>query len=260
MTICRISFVLGLLFAANGPPTAMSAKPPYRDSRLPTEDRVKDLVARMTVEEKVAQLVCTAYMDYVGGEHPRAPASLETKFKGLSWGVLDSEFGASCGEFARRIRACQDYARRKTRLGIPFLSFDETLHGVLATGATIFPQAIAQGATWNPELVKEMASVIAKEGAAMGLTQSLSPMLELARDPRWGRVEECFGECPCLVARMVVAYIQGMQGEDARRELAADKMLCMSKVMAGYCVPQGGINLSPASLGERELRSVYFRP
>ncbi len=94
----------------------------------------------------------------------------------------------------------------------------------------------------------------------MGLVQALAPMLELARDPRWGRVEESFGECPYLVTRMVVAYIQGMQGDDARRRLGPDKLLCMSKVMAGYCVPQAGINIAPASLGERELRSVYLMP
>jgi beta-glucosidase len=230
---------------------------PYKDSRLSVEDRVGDLLGRMTVDEKVHQLLQASWTDMQLSEDS---ALLAEKLKGFSYGVLDLHFGSSCQAYAGRIRAAQQYVRRKTRLGIPFLPYNETLHGVLSEGATIFPQTIAQGATWNPALIKEMAAAIAKEGSSIGLVQSLSPMLELARDPRWGRVEECFGECPYLVSRMVVAYIQGMQGDDARRTLASDKLLCMSKVMAGYCAPAGGINIAPASLGERELRSVYLMP
>jgi beta-glucosidase len=105
-----------------------------------------------------------------------------------------------------------------------------------------------------------MASCIAKECSAIGLVQALAPMLELARDPRWGRVEESFAECPYLVSRLVVAYIQGMQGDDGRASLAPDRLLCMSKVMAGYCAPQAGINIAPASLCQRGLRSIYLLP
>jgi beta-glucosidase len=233
---------------------------PYKDSRLPVEDRIKDLLGRMTVEEKTAQLALASVAGLPLTDPQAATDLLEKKFKGLSHGLLDLEFGSSYEVIARRIRCCQQYARSKTRLGIPFLPIDETLHGVLSQGATIFPQTIAQGATWNPDMVKAMASAIAQEASSMGLVQALAPMLELARDPRWGRVEESFAECPYLVTRLVVAYIQGMQGDDARRALASDKLLCMSKVMAGYCVPQAGINIAPASLGERELRSVYLVP
>ena len=147
------------------------------------------------------------------------PASLEAKFKGLSWGLLNPQFGASCDEVARRIRDCQDYARRKTRLAHPLYALRRDAARRARGGRYHLPANDRPSAIWNPELIKEMASAIAKEGRAMGLVQSLSPMLELARDPRWGRVEECFGECPYLVTRMVVAYIQGMQGDDARREL-----------------------------------------
>lgn len=231
---------------------------PYRDPNLRIEDRIVDLLHRMTVDEKVAQLKLIS----VEGMPQKQISSewLDQRFKNLSYGILDPRFGSPCVDYAMRARICQDYARQKTRLGIPFLSISETLHGVLSQGATIFPQTIAQGATWNPKLVKEMASVIAKEGSAIGLDQALAPMLELARDARWGRVEECFSECPYLTTRLVVAYIQGMQGDDASQSLASDKMLCMSKVMAGYCVPTAGINISPASLGQRELRSLYLMP
>ncbi len=232
----------------------------YRNPNLPIEERINDLLVRMTVDEKVAQLVQVSARDLQFANGRATPESLDKAFKGMSFGALDPGFGAAYRDYSRRIRASQEYARTRTRLGIPFLPFSETLHGVLAAGTTIFPQTIAEGATWNPDLSKEMASAIAREGSAIGLVQSLAPMLELARDPRWGRVEESFAECPYLVSRLAVAYIQGMQGDDARAGLAADKLLCMSKVMAGYCVPQAGINISPASLGERELRSVYLMP
>ena len=256
-----LSFLLAVVLLT-GPTTgalaALVSSP--ASAPVPVEERVRSLLARMTVEEKIAQLTQATATGLPLTNGAAAQDWLDKNFKGLSAGMLDPGFGSSAVQYAQRIRLCQEYARTKTRLGIPFLPFTETLHGVLAAGTTIFPQTIAQGATWNPELVKEMAAAIAEEASALGLVQALAPMLELARDPRWGRVEESFAECPYLVSRLVVAYIQGMQGEDARQALRADKLLCMSKVMAGYCVPQGGINISPASLGEREMRSLYLVP
>ncbi len=249
---------LALVLIFTGVFTGRAAEKAYQDPSVPIEDRIKDLLGRMTVEEKVAQLRLISVEDLT--KEQISSEWLDKRFKGLSYGILDPRFGSPCADYAMRARVCQQYARQKTRLGIPFLSISETLHGILSQGATIFPQTIAQGATWNPELVKQMASAIAKEGSAIGLDQALAPMLELARDARWGRVEECFSECPYLTTRLVVAYIQGMQGDDASKSLARDKMLCMSKVMAGYCAPTAGINISPASLGQRELRSLYLMP
>jgi len=233
---------------------------PYRDAARPLEERVQDLLSRMTLEEKVAQLH-EQPKDGLKIENGRVTEdSLEQVFGGLSYGTISGPFGAPAETIALINRDAQAYARSRTRLGIPFLTVNETLHGGLSIGTTIYPQTIAQGSTWNPDLIREMASAIAAEIRACGVVQALAPMLDLARDPRWGRVEECFGECPYLVSRFSVAYIQGMQGSDLGDRLPPDKLLCMSKVMAGYCVPRSGLNIASASLGERELRSIFLVP
>ncbi|AQT69190.1 Periplasmic beta-glucosidase precursor [Anaerohalosphaera lusitana] len=234
--------------------------PAYKNANLPVNVRVKDLLSRMTLEEKVRQTweQHTGGLEIVDGEI--AQKDIDKLFEGYSYGTLQARFGGPIKEQAIINRDVQKYALEKTRLGIPVLPMHETLHGILATGATIYPQTIAQGATWNPELIKEMSSAIAVEGAAAGISQSLSPMLTLARDHRWGRVEECFGECPKLVAEMAIAYIKGMQGEDAEKGIEPGKMACMLKVMAGYEIPSGGINIAATSLGEREFRSLYLYP
>jgi len=154
------------------------------------------------------------------------------------------------------------HARENTRLGIPPIQIAKCLHGQLAYGATIFPQAIAQGSTWNPELIEEMASVIALEASASGVDQALSPLFDLIRDPRYGRNEECYGEDPYLVGVMGSAFVVGMQGtpEQTRIGIPANKLMCTAKHFAGYSVPWAGINLAPASLGERELRTLHLTP
>ena len=129
---------------------AAADEAPYKDSRLPLEDRVKDLLARMTVEEKVAQLNLVSVQGLRFADPQAVPDLLEKRFKGLSHGVLDIEFGSPYEVVAQRICCSQQYARLKTRLGIPFLPIDETLHGVLSEGATIFPQTIAQGRNLEP--------------------------------------------------------------------------------------------------------------
>ncbi len=233
---------------------------PYRDAARPVEERVHDLLSRMTLEEKVAQLHEQPKNELKIEAGRVTEASLEQVFGGLSYGTISGPFGAPAETIALINRDAQSYARSSTRLGIPFLTVNETLHGGLSIGTTIYPQTIAQGATWNPNLVREMAAAIAAEVRAYGVVQALAPMLDLARDPRWGRVEECFGECPYLVSRFTVAYIQGMQGAEFGDRLGFDKLLCMSKVMAGYCVPRSGLNIASASLGERELRSIFLVP
>jgi beta-glucosidase len=119
----------------------------YKNPNLPVEDRIRDLLARMTVDEKVAQLVQRSAREIQFSNGQATLESLDKAFHGMSSGALDPGFGAACADYARRIRASQEFARTRTRLGIPFLPFSETLHGVLANGATIFPQTIAKGAT-----------------------------------------------------------------------------------------------------------------
>ena len=220
----------------------------YRDPEAKVEDRVEDLLSRMTLEEKIAQM-SMAGMD----EYKQLPDGA---------GVVESPF-ISVYDIARRSAETKRYAREHSRLGIPPIQIGECLHGQLALGATIFPQAIAQGSTWNPALIERMASAIAAEASASGVDQALSPLFDLARDPRYGRTEECFGEDPCLVAAMGCAFVEGMQGKASYTRshgIANGSLMCTAKHFAGYSVPAGGINLAPASLGEREMRTLHLYP
>lgn len=224
----------------NRPP----ANAPYRNANLPVDERVKDLLSRMTTAEKIAQLV---------------QARTQKQVNGAAAGLVYAEVGAGPEENATRFAEAQEKLSA-TRLGIPGLAGNEGLHGLLFHGCTIYPQAIALGSTWNPSLVKKMAAEIAVEASACGVNQVLAPVLDLARDPRYGRVEECYGECPTLVSRMGVAYITGMQGDDVRNGLAPNKVYAMTKHFAGYSVPANGLNISPALVGEREMLTHHLAP
>lgn len=220
----------------------------YKDPNASIDERVEDLLGRMTLEEKIAQMNMNGM-----GEYRQLPNGA---------GVVESPF-ISVQEIARMSSETKRYARENTRLGIPPIQIGECLHGQLAMGATIFPQAIAQGSTWNPALVERMASVIALEASASGVDQALSPLFDLAREPRYGRTEECYGEDPYLVARMGVAFVEGMQGKAEYTRvhgIAPGKLMCTAKHFAGYSVPAGGINLAPSSLGEREMRTLHLYP
>lgn len=218
----------------------------YKDPKAGIDERVEDLLSRMTLEEKIAQMNMNGM-----GEYRQLPYGA---------GVVESPF-ISVQEIARMSAETKRYAREHTRLGIPPIQIGECLHGQLAMGATIFPQAIAQGSTWNPALVERMASAIALEASASGVDQALSPLFDLAREPRYGRTEECFGEDPYLVARMGTAFVEGMQGKaeyTRAHGIAPGKLMCTAKHFAGYSVPAGGVNLGPASLGEREMRTLHL--
>lgn len=220
----------------------------YKDPKAGIDERVEDLLSRMTLEEKIAQMNMNGM-----GEYRQLPYGA---------GVVESPF-ISVQEIARMSAETKRYAREHTRLGIPPIQIGECLHGQLAMGATIFPQAIAQGSTWNPALVERMASIIALEASASGVDQALSPLFDLAREPRYGRTEECYGEDPYLVARMGVAFVEGMQGKAEYTRvhgIAPGKLMCTAKHFAGYSVPAGGINLAPSSLGEREMRTLHLYP
>lgn len=220
----------------------------YKDPNASIDERVEDLLGRMTLEEKIAQMNMNGM-----GEYRQLPHGA---------GVVESPF-ISVQEIARMSSETKRYARENTRLGIPPIQIGECLHGQLAMGATIFPQAIAQGSTWNPALVERMASVISLEASASGVDQALSPLFDLAREPRYGRTEECYGEDPYLVARMGVAFVEGMQGKAEYTRvhgMAPGKLMCTAKHFAGYSVPAGGINLAPSSLGEREMRTLHLYP
>jgi|CXWL01.1.fsa_nt_gi beta-glucosidase len=255
------SFLLLNLALAALATAAFAAGEPYRDARLSVDERVRDVLGRMTLEEKIGQLTQKGADQFKMNGEVADEASLAALFGDRSVGVLCVKFGDDLLEGAHRLAAGQRYLRGKTRLGIPALTVNEGLHGVLAKGATIYPQFLALGCTWNPALAREMGAQISEEATAGGINHLLTPMIEVVRDPRWGRVEECIGESPYLVSRMTVAYTLGIQG-DLRdgRTLAPDKALAMLKTFAGYSMPVNGINLAPSVLAERELRSTYFPP
>ena len=219
----------------------------YKNPKAPIKARVADLLKRMTLEEKVGQMSMSSL-----SESTNSP---------IAYGVLESPF-VSADEVAKQSIIAKNYARYHTRLGIPPIQIGECLHGQLAAGATIFPQAIAQGSTWNPALIQQMGKVIAYEASSSGVDQALSPLFDLIRDPRYGRVEECFAEDPYLVGRLGSAFVIGMQGDPAKTKytIAANSVMCTAKHFAAYSKPLAGINLAPADIGERELRSMFLPP
>ena len=154
--------------------------------------------------------------------------------------------------------AIQRWVKDNTRLGIPVIFHEEALHGLQGQEATSFPQAIALASTWNPDLVERAFAVVAREVRARGAQQVLAPVVDVARDPRWGRFEETYGEDPYLVSRMGLAAVRGLQG--GGRTIPAEHVIATLKHMTGHGQPESGTNVGPASLGERTLRDVFFPP
>jgi beta-glucosidase len=227
-------FALRLVLALAVPSAGLLAQAPlpYRDARRPLEERVRDLMSRMTLEEKFWQL----YMSPGG----LADSAL------LRHGV----FGLQVATPGERINDIQRFAVERTRLGIPIIPFDEAVHGLMRPGATVFPQAIALAATWDTALMSQVAEAIAQETRERGVRQVLSPVVNLARDVRWGRVEETYGEDPYLASRMGVAFV----GAFERAGVVATPKHFVANV------GDGGRDSYPIDLDERELDEVYFPP
>jgi beta-glucosidase len=137
---------------------------------------------------------------------------------------------------------------------------EEGLHGYAAVGATSFPQAIALASSWDPALVRAVNRVTAREIRARGVSEALTPVVDVARDPRWGRIEETFGEDPYLVGEMGVAAVEGLQGENGIRELKPGKVFATLKHLTGHGQPESGTNVGPAPYSERTLREFFFPP
>lgn len=235
---------------------------PYKNPSLSVEERTQDLLSRMTLQEKVDQLNMKSLNALkMNKKGAITDSSLVSLFNGRSIGCLESPF-IEHEKIATYSEAADHYLRTQTRLGIPAIQIAECLHGQMALGTTIFPQAIGLGSTWNPALIEEMASIIAEEASLSGVDQALSPLFDLARDPRYGRVEECYGEDPYLVKEMGKAFVIGMQGqpEQTRVGISKGKLACTAKHFVAYSVPQAGINIAPALVGERNLRELHFVP
>ena len=258
--------------------TAQAGKPLYKDAGQSVDARVDDLLARMTLEEKVAQLVAIwlkkdAIQTPSGDFDPvKASASFPNGLgmisrpsdrKGVATGTVNAGADAAGAnrnavDTATYINAAQKWAVEKTRLGIPMIMHEEALHGLVAPGATSFPQSIGLASTWDPALLEKVFSVAASEARARGANLVLAPVVDVARDPRWGRIEETYGEDPYLVSEMGLAAIRGFQGTTL--PLAKDKVFVTLKHMTGHGQPENGTNIGPASLGERTLREDFFPP
>ncbi|MCD7900369.1 MAG: glycoside hydrolase family 3 C-terminal domain-containing protein [Bacteroides sp.] len=238
MKIIKISFLaLCLSFST----ASADNDPIYKDKTAPIEERVEDLLRRMTLREKVVQLQNRTTSDI---------NNLQGTYNGESFGSAH-EMNISAQDAANLYQKIHEYMATQTRLGIPILTSAEGIHGILQNGCTIFPQAIAQGSTFNPELIYQMAEAEAAEARVMGIRQVLSPVLDIARELRWGRVEETFGEDPYLISEMGIHFVRGFQKHGVG---------CMPKHFVAHGTPTGGLNSASVAGGERELRNLYVYP
>ncbi len=241
-------------------------RPPYRDASRPVEARIADLLSRMTLEEKVAQLegIWTQTAKIQDAEGRFDPAGAKALLgHGLGEVSRPSEVAGaprrrSPREHAEFVNAVQKWVIENTRLGIPVMFHEEALHGFVAPQGTHFPVPLGLGSTWDPALVQRAMSIAAREARARGCQHVLSPVVDLARDPRWGRIEETYGEDPYLVSRMGVAAVHGYQG--TALPLAKDKVFATLKHFAGHGSHEGGVNTAPSLLPERLLRSELLVP
>ena len=264
------------LLAAAPAVAAKKGGPLYKDASAPIDLRVRDLLGRMTLEEKVGQIIAlwatkAEIMDDLTFSPAKASAAYPQGFGQIT--RPSDRRGAPNGstqaggvgarwrtprDTVAFIEAVQTWAVEETRLGIPVLFHEESLHGYMATDATMFPMAIGMAGSFDRALMREVQSVIAREVRARGVHLALSPVVDIARDPRWGRIEETFGEDPYLCGEMGVAAVLGLQGES--RQIGPDKVMATLKHMTGHGQPQSGENIAPAPISERELRENFFPP
>jgi beta-glucosidase-like glycosyl hydrolase len=240
------------------------ARAPYRDASLSIHKRALDLLDRMTLPEKVAQL-CSVWLtlDPDGGDFAPFQGAFTTGRDArpdLRHGIgqITRPFGSRPVDPRAGARALNAFQRRlveDTRLGIPAIAHEEALTGFVSQGATQFPSPLNYGATWDPDLIERVAAVIRRQMRAVGTHQALAPVADVVRDARWGRVEECVSEDPYLVGCMVSAYVRGLQGDDLRSGIAATL-----KHFCAYSFSEGGRNFAPAHVGPRELADVFLVP
>ena len=231
-------------------------QPLYRDASQPVAARVDDLVARMSLDEKLAQLGGVWITALVSDDGFDVDAARERLRHGIGQVTrISGSSGLRPGASAALHNEIQQLLVEETRLGIPALVHEESTGGFCARDATVFPQGIGLASSWDPALVEEVADVIRQQMLAVGARHALAPVLDVARDPRWGRVEETYGEDPVLAGAIGTAYVRGIQGDDPRHGV-----LATGKHFLGYGLPEGGLNHAPVQLGPRELREVFAEP
>lgn len=229
----------------------------YQDQSKSTDDRVRDLLSRMTIDEKVAQLCCVWPLLLADQTFPDIDRLKKYMSNGLGRmtqfaNMAYQTAATNVAEFANTI---QKYAVENTRLKIPVLFQNEALCGLTCVDAASFPTPHNLGCTWKPEFIEDLANVIREEMLSLGIRQALAPVMDITTDPRWGRVHETFGEDPYLAAAMSVAFVKGLQGEDLRHGV-----LSTGKHFLGYGASQGGVNLAAIRLNSKELYEYYGKP
>lgn len=246
----------------------------YKQSAAPVEERVEDLLARMTLREKVGQLNQRMYgwdayvregdeialTDAFKEEVARVGGmgALYGLFRSDPWSGVNYENGITAAESAKAANMVQRYVLENTRLGIPVLLTEECPHGHQALDGTLLPVNLGAGATWNPLLMERAYAHIAAEIRGRGAHVGLVSALDILQEPRWGRSEECFSEDPYLAASFAEAAVRGMQGDDPRKLDAPDKLAVVLKHLCAQGAAQGGRNAGPAAIGPRELREIHL--
>ncbi|PHQ28825.1 glycoside hydrolase family 3 N-terminal domain-containing protein [Leeuwenhoekiella nanhaiensis] len=265
-----LSFILSGILSVRAQ-EQIPANSPYKNPGLSIEQRVDDLLMRMTPEEKVGQLsTLLGWPMYTKTKNGVVASevlktAVATQNIGALWGTLRADpwtqktlqTGLNPQLAAKATNAIQKIAVEESRLGIPLFLAEEAMHGHMAIGTTDFPAAIAQASTFNPDLNQKMGAAIAAELRAQGAHIGYGPILDLAREPRWSRVEETFGEDPYLIAEMGLGLIQGFQGSGIDQK---DRVISTLKHFAAYGVSEGGHNGGAVHVGERELMQAYMYP
>lgn len=233
----------------------------YKNATLTSDERARDLLFRMTLEEKVAQMDMIRGVELATKVHSAHFCAVDES-SDFHWDKVKASIGNKGMGFIHDVYSVpsvlnklQHYLVEETRLGIPAIFIGEALHGLSYPGATIFPMPIAMGATFDTSMVNKVGHAIAAETRSLGIQEILAPNLDLAREPRWGRVEETFGEDTYLSSQMAYAIITGEQGSNLR---ASDAVMAEPKHYCVYGIPEGGTNCSPARVGRREVETSYL--
>jgi len=267
-----LALTLALALASLG---AAADTPLYKDPHAAVDARVDDLLSRMTLQEKIAQISCIwqrkGEVEDANGNFDPAKASHVFPY-GIGQVARPSDrvpleandplqnVFRDVPQTVAFVNALQHYSMDDTRLGIPTLFHGEGLHGFMARGATSFPQAIALASSWDPALITRVYTIVAREARARGVQLLLTPVINLGRDPRWGRIEETFGEDPYIAGQMGIAEVRGLQGDALRLglPLGPDHVFATLKHMAAYGVPEAGTNVGPAEISRRTLLQMYL--
>ncbi len=270
---CLLFTVLGLMYISAG---VQDETPAYKNSKLPIEERVADLLSRMTLEEKAAQMIAAdkEVKDsvFISEDGTISFGNIKKAFpNGVGQVTRPSETRGGQSQTSREnakpltpyenavlTNELQKYFIENTRLGIPVIFHEECLHGLVASHATSFPHPIAMAGSFNRELVEKVYKTIARETRLRGGHQALTPVVDIARDARWGRVEETYGEDPYLTAQMGISAIRGFQGYNA--EINDEHIAATLKHFAAHGQPENGTNTAPANYSERVLREIHFYP